>query len=81
MNQRKRKPSRENKKQRRQIEKEKKKNQRKTRRNNLSRFPPRRRGGQHLKKNELEKIMRKKYNYTTPCKQSKTNNQGKNIKG
>ena len=33
----------------------KKKNERKNKRNHLSCLPPRRRGGQHLKKNELEK--------------------------
>ena len=36
-------------------ERKRKKMKAKTRRNNLSCPPPRRRGGQHLKKNELEK--------------------------
>ena len=45
----------------------------------ICRASPRRRGGQHLKKNELEKKGKSNKN-TTACKQSRVN-QGKNNKG
>ena len=52
----------------------------KHRTNKLSCPPPRRRGGRHMKNNELEKERKNNQNSTT-CKQSKTKNQGKMTKG
>ena len=51
----------------------------KTRRNTICRAPPRRRNGQHLKKNELEKKKRREKKKTA-CKQRKQRTMGKNYK-